>query len=102
MQTGADVPLPWDVTLAGRIGQLKVANNANFGLPDYVDWSLGVSRTFDFLWGSTVALTYFDTNIKRGSVLANSSENKNVAGNLDARVFETTEPRIVLSLTKTF
>lgn len=37
-QTGFDVPLPlYDITLGARIGRLVVANNANFGLPDYTD-----------------------------------------------------------------
>ncbi len=99
--TGLDVPLPWDVTLAGRVGRLTVENNANLGLPDYYDWSLGVAKTFEFLWGGTVALTYYDTNVQKGTQLANSTENPTTA-NLDQRVFETTEPRIVLSFTKAF
>jgi uncharacterized protein (TIGR02001 family) len=97
---GVDVPLPWEVTFAGRIGRLKVQDNADLGLPDYTDWNLGVSKTFDFLWGGTVGLTYYDTNIKKGTTLRNSSNN--TVAVLDQRVFETTEPRVVLSFTKAF
>ncbi len=94
-QTGFDVPLPWyDITLGARIGRLVVANNANFGLPDYTDWSIGISRDFPELLGVNIGLTYTDTNVKKNAPLSNKSDT--TTGNVDERVFDTTQPRIIL------
>lgn len=95
-----DVPLPWELTASGHIGRLNIENEANFGLPDYTDWSLGVSRAFDLLWGSTVALTYSDTNVSRTSTLTNRSDG--VSGTVDNRFYNLASPRVFLSVTKSF
>jgi uncharacterized protein (TIGR02001 family) len=99
-QTGVDVPLPWDVTFSGRIGRLLVENNANLGLPDYTDWSLGVGRDFPEIWGLNIALTYTDTSVKKNEHLSNQSDS--TTGNVDERVYDTASPRIFLAVTKKF
>jgi uncharacterized protein (TIGR02001 family) len=95
-----DVPLPWELTATGHIGRLNIQNEVNLSLPDYTDWSLGVSRAFDLLWGSTVALTYSDTSVKRTSPLSNSSDRQ--VGTIDNRWYNQASPRVFLSVTKTF
>lgn len=95
-----DVPLPWEATASAHVGRLNIKNESNFGLPDYTDWSLGVSRSFDFLWGSTVALTYSDTNVKRTSTLTNESDG--ATGTVDNRFYNLASPRVFLSVTKSF
>jgi hypothetical protein len=59
-----------------------------------------VSRAFDLLWGSTVALTYSDTSVKRTSPLSNSSDRQ--VGTIDNRWYNQASPRVFLSVTKTF
>ena len=100
-QTGADVPLPWyDITFSGRIGRLQIANNANTGLPDYTDWSLGIARDFPEVFGLNIALTYTDTNVKKNAPLSNRSDA--TTGTIDERIYDTTQPRIILAVTKKF
>lgn len=95
-----DVPLPWELTFTGHIGRLNLDNEVNFGFPDYTDWSLGVSRSFDFLWGSTVALTYSDTDVSRTESLRNKSDG--ATGTIDNRFYNLASPRVFLSVTKSF
>lgn len=98
---GPDVPLPWyDITLGARVGRLKVENNANLGLPDYTDWNVGINRDFPELLGVNIALTYYDTNVKKGTQLRNSSDASTAT--LDERVHDMTTPRIVIAVTKKF
>jgi len=100
-QTGFDVPLPfYDITLGARIGRLVLENNANFGLPDYTDWSLGISRDFPELFGVNIGLTYTDTNVKKNAPLSNQSDA--TTANVDERLHDTTQPRIILAITKKF
>lgn len=99
--TQVDVPTPiWDLTVTGHVGRLLIKNETNFGLPDYTDWSLGVSRSFEQIWGTTWSLTYYDTNIKRSSQTLNASDR--AAGPVDNRLYNTVSPRIVLAVSKAF
>jgi uncharacterized protein (TIGR02001 family) len=96
-----DVPLPiWELTATGHLGKLDLDNENNFGLPDYLDWSLGVSRSFEQIWGTTWSLTYYDTNVSRGEALTNKDDR--AGGTVDNRVYNTVSPRIVLAVTKAF
>ena len=98
---GPDIPLPfYDITLGARVGHLKVENNANFGLPDYTDWNVGINRDFPELLGVNIALTYYDTNVTKNARLTNKSDA--TVGNLDERFHDTTQPRVVLAITKKF
>ena len=55
-------PLPYDFGVDGWVGRQWVNDNGKFGLPDYTDWALGVSYTFD---KATAKLQYTDTSISK-------------------------------------
>ncbi len=61
---GADLALPLDLTVSGRVGYLWVENNARFGLPNYSNWSLAVSREF---FGVDFTLGYYDTDVSKNT-----------------------------------
>ena len=42
---GVDVPIGKYFTLSAHVGHQDIDKNANFGLPDYTDWSVGVTYT---------------------------------------------------------
>ena len=56
----AEVPLPYDITASAHIGRQTIDDNAAFGVPDYTDWSLGLSYEFQ---GFDLSLQYLDTNL---------------------------------------
>lgn len=91
-QAGIDVPLPFEFTLSGRIGHQTVDKNFNFGFPDYTDWNIGVARD---LFGFTLSLTYYDTDIKRGEDLGNGAT-------INDDAYELTRPRVIFAVTKKF
>jgi uncharacterized protein (TIGR02001 family) len=56
----------WGLTASGRIGYQWIERNTVFGTPDYANWSIAISRTFDIGFGSLVAAVgYYDTSISR-------------------------------------
>ncbi len=59
-----EVPIPLSgpvgVTLSGSLGYQDISDEANFGVPDYVTWNLGV--TFS-VWGLDFDVRYFDTDL---------------------------------------
>jgi uncharacterized protein (TIGR02001 family) len=61
-EAGLDVKLPFEFVVSGRAGYQSIDNNTRFGLPDYWNWSLAVSREF---YGFTVAVGYYDTDISK-------------------------------------
>ncbi len=60
---GADVALPWELTLSGRAGYQWIEKNDRFGLDDFANWSVSVSRTF---YGFRFSVGYYDTNVGKG------------------------------------
>lgn len=55
------VPLPvWDLSLAGHVGHQDIDNNAQFGTPDYMDWSIGLSKD---IGPFTFDISYIDTDL---------------------------------------
>jgi len=54
------VPLPAKITASGHIGYQDIKKNANFGTPDYTDWSVGLSREIE---GFEVTIQYIDTDM---------------------------------------
>lgn len=55
------VPLPvWDLSLAGHVGHQDIDDNAQFGTPDYWDWSIGISKE---IGAFTFDISYVDTDI---------------------------------------
>lgn len=60
LATGVDVPLPEGFGLGFHLGHQSIDNNANFGTPDYLDWSISVSKSFE---GLDFSLAYIDTDL---------------------------------------
>jgi uncharacterized protein (TIGR02001 family) len=61
---GVDVPLPEGFALGLHLGYQSIDKNANFGTPDYLDWSVTVSKEFE---GLDFSLAYIDTDISEGA-----------------------------------
>ena len=62
LEGGADVKLPFDFLLAGRIGHQWIDRNERFGLPNFLNWSVAVSRE---VYGFTLTAGYYDTDIRQ-------------------------------------
>jgi uncharacterized protein (TIGR02001 family) len=63
VEGGADMTLPFEVTLFGRLGQQWIQNNPRFGTPDYLWYGVGISR--EIYWGFTASVGFYGTNISR-------------------------------------
>lgn len=59
---GVDLKLPFEFVLSGRAGYQTVDKNNRFGLPDFWNWSIAVSRE---IYGFTLAVGYYDTDISK-------------------------------------
>ena len=68
----ADVPLGYDISVFGTMGHQWIEDNALATLPDYTDWSLGISRPF---WKFNVTATYTDTNLSKSECYAQAYGN---------------------------
>lgn len=58
-----DVPLPFlpfDTKLSGNVGHQWIDDNDDFGVPDYMDWGIGLSSNIE---GFDVGLKYIDTDL---------------------------------------
>ena len=67
VEGGVEVKMPLDVTLAGRYGYQWIDRNVNYGLPDFGNWSVALSRTF---YGALVTVGYYDTNLSKTDCFA--------------------------------
>ncbi len=56
------IPLPAGFALAGHLGYQAIDDNAQFGTPDYLDWSISVSKEIGIF---TFDLSYVDTDLNR-------------------------------------
>ena len=63
VEGGVDVTLPFEVTASGRVGYQWIQNNPRFGTPDYLWYSVGVSR--EIYAGFTGTLAWYGTNIDK-------------------------------------
>jgi uncharacterized protein (TIGR02001 family) len=61
-EAGVDLKLPFEFTLSGRAGYQTIDDNTRFGLPDFWNWNISVSRD---LFGFTFAVGYYDTDISK-------------------------------------
>lgn len=68
-----DVPLPYDFKASGSIGHQTINDNANFGVPDYTDWSLGLGYSYE---GFDFGLKYVDTNLDEPTECADGCEER--------------------------
>ncbi|MBZ0325536.1 MAG: hypothetical protein K8F57_04995, partial [Alphaproteobacteria bacterium] len=64
----------------GHIGYQEIQKNDKYGVPDYTDWSIGLSREVE---GFEVSLQYVDTD-----------NSKSACGSCD--------PKVVLGATRSF
>jgi len=62
LQANLDVPLPWGLVASGHVGHQSIDKNAVFGAPDYLDWSLGVTKE---VLGVSLGLSYVDTDLSK-------------------------------------
>lgn|GEM_PF-3265884 len=96
-----DVPLPWhDLVLTAHFGHQDVEDHVPLGLPDYSDFSIGLSRDFPELWGINLALTASATTVARNAVLVDKRDAQR--SRVDPRVYDTFKPRVVLVMIKQF
>lgn len=79
---GAEVPLPFEFSLAGHVGTQRFDRS---GLDDYVDWSIGLTRP---VMGIDLSLTYYDTDVGNGGFCGASSD--------------LCDSRVVFGISKTF
>jgi uncharacterized protein (TIGR02001 family) len=63
IEGGADVTLPFEFTASGRIGYQWIERNPRFGTPDYLWYSIGISR--EIVAGVTASLAWYGTNIDK-------------------------------------
>ena len=61
--------LPQGFSLAGHVGHQSIDNNAQFGTPDYLDWSIGISKD---LGPFTFDLSYIDTDLDNAECFGGS------------------------------
>ncbi|WP_417516374.1 TorF family putative porin [Minwuia sp.] len=59
LEGGVSVPLPYKFELGATLGYQIIEDEATFGTPDYLNWSVGLSRT---VYGFDLGLAYVDTD----------------------------------------
>jgi uncharacterized protein (TIGR02001 family) len=59
LEGGVDVPLPENFSIGATLGYQIIDDEAAFGVPDYLTWSVTLSRP---VYGFDVALSYVDTD----------------------------------------
>ncbi len=76
----------WDLTLGGRLGYQWIQRNNVFGAPDYLWWSLTVSREFQVERVGTFIVTggYYQTDISKGQCFPTANGGQDICG---ARVY---------------
>lgn len=62
LETGVSVPLPSKFTLDASVGYQIIEDEATFGTPDYLTWTVGLSRP---LYGFDLGVAYVDTDEPR-------------------------------------
>jgi uncharacterized protein (TIGR02001 family) len=67
IEGGADVALPYEFTAAGRLGYQWIERNAAFGTPDYLWYSISISR--ELFAGIDAAVGWYGTNIDKQDCL---------------------------------
>ncbi len=54
------IPLPSGFAISGHVGHQSIDDNAQFGTPDYTNWSIGISKDLSIF---SFDLSYLDTNM---------------------------------------
>jgi uncharacterized protein (TIGR02001 family) len=65
VEGGADISLPFGITLSGRLGYQWIDRNDRFGTPNFMNYSVALSR--ELFAGVTLALGYYGTDIGQAS-----------------------------------
>lgn len=63
IEGGADVQLPFEFVAQGRIGYISMQRNQRYGTPDYMWYSVGLTRPLPLGFNATVA--WYGTNISQ-------------------------------------
>jgi uncharacterized protein (TIGR02001 family) len=63
LEGGLDVSLPFEFTASGRVAYQWIERNPRWGAPDYLWYSVGLSRPIP--GGFTLSLNWYDTNLSR-------------------------------------
>ena len=63
IEGGLDIQLPFEFVAQGRIGYITMHNNVRYGTPDYMWYSVGVTRPLPLGFNATVA--WYGTNISQ-------------------------------------
>lgn len=72
-----DTPLSADFTLSGHIGYQEIDDNTAFGVPDYMDWSVGLGYNLaDF----DLSLQYIDTDLDEPSECSDGCDSRVIFG----------------------
>lgn len=66
-------PLPKGFTVDASIGHQWVDNNIRYGVPNYTDWSTGISYTIE---NFTIKAQYVDTNVGKDECALDACEGK--------------------------
>lgn len=61
VEGGVEVSLPYDFTLAGRAGYQWIDKNDRYGLPNFANWQVTVSK--EIFWGVLMTVGYYDTSV---------------------------------------
>lgn len=62
LEAGADVTLPWEFQLSGRLGYTWIERNSRFGTPDYLWYGIWLQRSF---YNFTVFGGWYGTNVSQ-------------------------------------
>jgi uncharacterized protein (TIGR02001 family) len=72
-----DIPLPKDFSLNGHVGYQTIDDNAAFGVPDYMDWSVGLGYSWE---GFDLSLSYIDTDLTEPGECADGCDERVIFG----------------------
>lgn len=92
VEGGVDVTLPFEFTASGRLGYQWIEKNPTFGTPDYLWYSIGISR--EIIAGITGTLAWYGTDIDKKDCVP-------VAGRADGGQ-RVCEGRVLFSVSKVF
>jgi len=65
IEGGADISLPFGLTLAGRVGYQWIDRNNRFGTPNFLNYSVALSR--ELFAGVTLSVGWYGTDIGQAS-----------------------------------
>lgn len=72
-----DVPLPADFGLSAHVGFQEIEDNTTFGVPDYLDWSVGINYNLE---GFDLSLAYIDTDLDEPGECSDGCDAKVIFG----------------------